>query len=554
MNLILGIRIMAAMLLAAGAAVDVAPGRPAERVVPREETEWCNIWVAHADKHDLPRVLLIGDSIAVGYFPEVEKRLAGRVYVARLATSRCVGDPVLWAEVSLVLGASKFAVIHFNNGLHGIPGVSEREYGKSLPELVAQLRRLAPEAKLVWASSTPRRVKGEPTSFDPRNENVRERNRLAAALMAAEGIPINDLYALGAAHPEYFRDAVHYNATGRAAQGMQVAEAIARWLPAPAATPPARPLNLGAMIQPLEEANIFRLPDFYCWCPHLIKGDGAEYYLVYSRWPKSSGKGGWLTQSEVALAVGASPTGPFRHLQILLRGRGPGHWDELMAHNPKLYRFGNRYYLYYISSRAGSSHGHVRDSQRTGVAVADAITGPYRPLAQPIVEPAAPVFNITVNPAVAPLDDGRFVMMLKGDRKPKLPAERMGQRVQGIAVAEQPEGPFRVQAELAIADIDTEDAALWYDDSRRSFFAVFHAHKYIGLIESRDGFRWQRAAHYQVTNGNVLAKADGTMLATRAPLQRPGIFIENGAPRVLTLAVPEDDDWYCIAVPLQPAR
>jgi lysophospholipase L1-like esterase len=48
--------------------------------------------------------------------------------------------------------------------------------------------------------------------------------------MAAQGIPINDLYSLGAEHPEYFADAVHYNAAGKAAQGALVAKAIATLL------------------------------------------------------------------------------------------------------------------------------------------------------------------------------------------------------------------------------------------------------------------------------------------------------------------------------------
>ncbi|MBL9133652.1 MAG: hypothetical protein JNG86_20750, partial [Verrucomicrobiaceae bacterium] len=95
----------------------------ADRVAPREGTEWCNIWMPNANKHDLPRVLLIGDSLTQGYGPDVEKVLAGKAYVARLATSRCVGDPVLHAELSAVLGAETFDVIHFNNGLHGIGAV-----------------------------------------------------------------------------------------------------------------------------------------------------------------------------------------------------------------------------------------------------------------------------------------------------------------------------------------------------------------------------------------------------------------------------------------------
>ena len=40
----------------------------------------------------------------------------------------------------------------------------------------------------------------------------------------------SDLYSLGAEHPEYFADAVHYNAAGKAAQGALVAKAIAKLL------------------------------------------------------------------------------------------------------------------------------------------------------------------------------------------------------------------------------------------------------------------------------------------------------------------------------------
>ncbi len=313
-------------------------------------------------------------------------------------------------------------------------------------------------------------------------------------------------------------------------------------------------LNLGAMIRPFASHNVFREDDYFVWCPQVFKEEGGPYHLIYSRWPRSSKIGGWLTQSEVALAAGESPEGPFRHVKTLLRGAGPGHWDELMAHNPKLYRFGNKYYLYYISSRSGPSRGHVRDSQRTGVAVADSILGPYRRSEQPIVEPAAPVFNLTVNPAVTRMTDGRYLMMIKGDITPKLPTEPMPQRVQGLAVADRPEGPYAIRPELAIRDIDTEDASLWHDAVRRSYFAVFHARKYIALIESADGFNWRRAEHYQVTQGNTLPRADGGILSTQAPLQRPDLFIENGKPCVLALGIPEENNWHCVMVPLAPKR
>src|SRR5438552_16050809 len=69
----------------------------------REAIEWCDIWISHANETNLPRVLLTGDSIARDYYPEVEKRLAAKAFVARLATDRFVADPVLLTEIEAVL-------------------------------------------------------------------------------------------------------------------------------------------------------------------------------------------------------------------------------------------------------------------------------------------------------------------------------------------------------------------------------------------------------------------------------------------------------------------
>src|SRR6266853_2664666 len=76
----------------------------------RESIEWCDIWISHANQTNLPRVLLIGDSITRAYYPEVEKHLEGKAYVARLATSRFVADPVRLKEIALVLDGAKFDV------------------------------------------------------------------------------------------------------------------------------------------------------------------------------------------------------------------------------------------------------------------------------------------------------------------------------------------------------------------------------------------------------------------------------------------------------------
>ena len=52
---------MVRALLAAGMAASVA--NAADPPVPRESIEWTDAWMPHLKEHDLPRVLLIGDSI-----------------------------------------------------------------------------------------------------------------------------------------------------------------------------------------------------------------------------------------------------------------------------------------------------------------------------------------------------------------------------------------------------------------------------------------------------------------------------------------------------------
>jgi GDSL-like Lipase/Acylhydrolase family len=206
-------------LMAAGCGVSGSSDEP--RVV-REGIEWLDVWMPDANAKGLPRVLLIGDSIARGYGPRVEQLLKGKAYVARLATSKSVGDPALLAEVTLVLGQAKFDVIHFNNGLHGF-GYAESEYQKAFPDLIATLKREAPGAKLIWATTTPLRKNDQ---FD-QLFRVEARNAIAARVVAAEKIPVDDLYALMDGHPEYHAlDGIHFNDKGVAAQAEQVAARI----------------------------------------------------------------------------------------------------------------------------------------------------------------------------------------------------------------------------------------------------------------------------------------------------------------------------------------
>lgn len=148
------------------------------------------------DVAGLPRVLLIGDSISIGYTAPVRKRLAGKANVHRIPanggpTSRGIANIDKW------LGDGNWDVIHFNWGIHDLkhmPGgmrqVEPEDYEKNLRALVGKLE--ATGARLIWASTTP--IPDPPLKPARTFGDETEYNAIAAKVMEDNNIPINDLH------------------------------------------------------------------------------------------------------------------------------------------------------------------------------------------------------------------------------------------------------------------------------------------------------------------------------------------------------------------------
>jgi len=219
--------------LVAGLVGNLAVAGPNTMPPAREAIEWCDIWISHANEMNLPRVLLIGDSIVRDYYPEVEKRLAGKAFVARLSTSRFVADPVLHKEIEVVLEGTKFDVIVFNNGMHGWQH-SEVKYREAFPKLIKTIRAHAPKARLIWATTTPLRdgkgVTGD-TKAEYSDERIAARNVLAAEVVAARKIQTVDLNAAVRGRRELHSDNVHFNGQGSQILAAQVCAAVEKLLP-----------------------------------------------------------------------------------------------------------------------------------------------------------------------------------------------------------------------------------------------------------------------------------------------------------------------------------
>jgi hypothetical protein len=226
-------KILSLLSLAAGLASNLALAEPTVTPPAHESIEWCDIWISHANETNLPRVLLIGDSIARDYYSDVEKNLAGKAFVARLATSRFAADSALLEEIKLVLNETKFEVIVFNNGMHGWQH-SEAEYRKAFPKLIKTIHANASKAKLIWATTTPLRD-GKGVTYDTKaeysDERIAARNTLAAEIVTARNIPIIDLNGAVRAHPEFHSDNVHFNSQGIQILAAQVSAAVEKLLP-----------------------------------------------------------------------------------------------------------------------------------------------------------------------------------------------------------------------------------------------------------------------------------------------------------------------------------
>ena len=182
----------------------------------RENIEWLDVWIPNTNDSSLPRILLIGNSITRGYYPAVQKELSGKAYIARLTTSKSIGDNALLQEIELILSYCKFDIVHFNNGLHGWE-YTEEEYRKAFPAFIKTIRKRAPQAKLMWATTTPMRTKTDINIFDIKTERIKERNKIALDfILKQKDITIDDLWGLTINRPEYYAggDGTHPNPSG----------------------------------------------------------------------------------------------------------------------------------------------------------------------------------------------------------------------------------------------------------------------------------------------------------------------------------------------------
>jgi acyl-CoA thioesterase-1 len=184
-------------------------------------------------------VLILGDSISLGYTASVRKHLEGKADVFR-PRENCQHTAYGLEHIKTWLGDGKWDVIHFNWGIwdtHMLDARNRlvrdetqrdlhirhtpRQYRENLTKLVEIMEKTG--AKLIWASTTPIMSRKGVRFDDIKNLNV-----VAEEIMKGRNIAINDLYAYVLPNVKEWQsaDQVHFTAQGSDQLGKQVSKWI----------------------------------------------------------------------------------------------------------------------------------------------------------------------------------------------------------------------------------------------------------------------------------------------------------------------------------------
>ena len=208
------------------------------------------------------RVLILGDSISIGYTPFVKEMLKEIAVVVRPTAGggkdeNCEGTTKGAKEIArwTALEGGAWDVIHFNFGLHdlkrvdaktgknsndaGDPRQAEPEaYEKNLREIVGTLKKTG--ARLVFATTTP---VPEGRSSPLRDaEDPPRYNAIARKIMEENGVVVNDLYAFALPRLKDIQrpQNVHFTGEGSKLLAGEVVRHIRQALGLPAAEDPKR--------------------------------------------------------------------------------------------------------------------------------------------------------------------------------------------------------------------------------------------------------------------------------------------------------------------------
>lgn len=185
-------------------------------------------------------IFLIGDSIRRGYCSTVKSELADKAevfYVDENCRSTQFVIVSLKSWVGLFDDPESVDIVHFNCGhwdvahWNGYPIslTTREEYAKNIKMIIDLLHRFFPNAKLVFATTTPMNPDGGSTGgVNPRStDDIDSYNSIAVQIAKENGVKINDLNKFVRTWgSDSYIDTCHFTSEAFAALGKEVARVL----------------------------------------------------------------------------------------------------------------------------------------------------------------------------------------------------------------------------------------------------------------------------------------------------------------------------------------
>lgn len=182
-----------------------------------------------------PQILLIGDSIRMGYCEQVRLALADTAEVL-FPDVNCRDSSFIIESLSSwisVCDPSRLVAVHLNCGHwdaesfigDGVPLTPLDVYARNIRRIFAYLKLQFPNAALAYATTTPMNPDNTDGVLRRTTDDLREYNRVGTEAARSAGVAVDDLFSLTADWSgEHFADYAHFNAASNEILGHAVAD------------------------------------------------------------------------------------------------------------------------------------------------------------------------------------------------------------------------------------------------------------------------------------------------------------------------------------------
>jgi len=245
---------------------------------------------------------------------------------------------------------------------------------------------------------------------------------------------------------------------------------------------------------------------YIVWDCSPIYDETGRVHVFFTRVP--AGGEGWFknfrTQGHIVHAIAEKPEGPYVVQEVVVKGRGHGFWDAFGVVNPRIYRVGQQYALFYTAYEVPWPREEMKE--HIGLLLSDDLKTWRRahegnPILSPTADTQAWDHQVINNASLVQHPrTGEFLLYYRGIRTLQAARDCIG-----VAMATRIEGPWRKFDHNPIINPDHlpsptgkpyrgfEDPCVWIEGGKFRMLAkdMGYFDSPAGVIfESSDGIHW----------------------------------------------------------------